>query len=120
MKELQFNQKEFANRCGFSPALFQYWKKGVEPSFSTIQKICFYTGYPVSYFIPPDTLPENTLGEIIKKYRVLSGLSHEQLAVKVKLSINTIKDYEYNRLKGNSKVIDKIFEAIGYNKEIKI
>lgn len=114
MKELHFNKKELAQKCGFSAPLFSLWKKGAEPELRTIKKISDATGYPMSFFIDPDSLPESTLGEKIYKYRTLSGMTRSELAEKVSLDESTIKDYETGKFKGNSQeTVNKIYEAIG-------
>lgn len=116
-KKLRLNKKEFAEKCNFSVALFSLWNKGAKPELRTIKKISDATGYPISFFIDPDTMPENTLGEIIYKYRVLSGMSRAELAGKVGLDESTIKDYEHDKFKGkNEKTLNMIFKAIDYNK----
>ncbi|MEA4962920.1 helix-turn-helix domain-containing protein [Lutispora sp.] len=103
-----------AGKCGFSAPLFSLWKKGAQPELSTIKKISDATGYPISFFIDPDTLSENTIGEKVYKYRTLSGMTRSELAEKVCLDESTIKDYENNKFKGNSQeTVNKIYEAIG-------
>jgi len=117
MKKLNLNKKEMAKKCGFSVALFSLWRKGSKPELRTIKKISNATGYPMSFFIDPNILPENTLGEIIYKYRTLSGMSKADLASKVGLEESTIKDYEKDKFRGKNQVtVKKIFKEIGYIK----
>lgn len=86
----------------------------MQPELRTIKKISDATGYPISFFIDPSSLPENTLGEKIYKYRTLSGMSRAELAEKVGLDESTIKDYESGKFKGNNQeTVNKIYEAIG-------
>lgn len=118
IKKLNLNRKTFARNCGFSESLLARWKNGSVPRIATIKKISDYTNYPIDFFINPATLPENTLGAIIQKYRLLSGLTKNQLAEIVGISVATITDYESDNIKGsNEGTVNRIFEAIGYMKK---
>lgn len=57
--------------------------------------------------------PEPSQGEIIYKYRLISGMSQRDLAKKCNLHNITIKDYKNNVIR-NPETLKIIYEYIGY------
>lgn len=66
-----------------------------------------------SYILNTNKWPESNSGEIIYKYRMISGLSQRQLAQKCNLHPSTIKDYEDNKIK-NKSTLKIIYNKVGY------
>lgn len=80
----------------------------------TTKKLCTPLQTTMEYLLQINAYPENTSGEIIKKYRLLSELSQRDLAKLCNLHQSTIKDYEDNKIKDNSKTLKKIFNTINH------
>jgi len=51
--------------------------------------------YNIYYELYKD-LPEDSIGSLIKKYRVIKIMTQQQLADKVGVNRSTINDYEWN------------------------
>jgi DNA-binding XRE family transcriptional regulator len=49
-------------------------------------------------------LPEFTLAEKVKKYRLINGLTQKQLGDKIGVSENTVYNIEGSRTKGSPKI----------------
>jgi|LGOV01.1.fsa_nt_gb transcriptional regulator with XRE-family HTH domain len=57
------------------------------------------------------TLPETTLAERVKKYRLINGITQRQLSDKIGVSECTVNNIERSRTKGSKRFINK-FEDI--------
>ncbi|SKC90395.1 helix-turn-helix domain-containing protein [Maledivibacter halophilus] len=114
-KKNRMTKKEFAIKTGLSQATIYNVETGKTiPNMSTIRKLCKSLSISPAKLFKIDTLPEETPDEIIKKYRLMNGLSQEDLAEKCDLNKSTIKDYENGKIKGNPETIKKIYKIIGY------
>ncbi|QZY56737.1 helix-turn-helix domain-containing protein [Crassaminicella profunda] len=115
-KQAGYNIKELGDLVNMAPASISYIENEKKvPFISTLKKLCDPLQTTLNYLLQIDSWPEDTSGEIIKKYRLLKGLSQRELAKLCNLNQSTIKDYEANRIKGfNNKTLGKIYKSIGY------
>ncbi len=116
MKKLRLNSNDFASKCGISSGAIQQWKSNKRiPHYSTIKKISNATGYSMEFIMSADNLPENTLAQVIYKYRILAGLTQHDLAELSGVAPPTIQDYESGRIAGNNKeTISRILSVLNY------
>lgn len=107
--------KDLASKCDLSPeTISNIEHERTNPNISTIKKLATALNTDLAYLLQINDWPEDNLGQIIKKYRLLKGLTQEQLACLCGLHKSTIKDYEDNRIKGNTKTLDLILKTIDY------
>jgi len=83
------------------------------PNISTVVRLSQALSSSNGYILGVNSWPEKTSGEIIYKYRMISGLTQKQLAGKCNLHSSTIKDYEDGNLR-NPDTLKTIYAAIGY------
>lgn len=60
-------------------------------------------------------MPEKTIGQVIKKYRLIKSLSQSDLAVIFNLNRSTIRYYENDMLKEKTDALMLIHDAIDYS-----
>lgn len=88
-------------------------KSYTTPNVSSINKLCQALDSSNNYILGANSWSEGSSGEIIYKYRMISGLSQKQLAEKCNLHPSTIKDYEDNKIRSKD-TLKIIYNAIGY------
>lgn len=110
------NIKDLAFKSGLSEQSISNIEneRVVNPNISTIKKLANSLNTTISYLLQLDNWPEETPGQIIKKYRLAKGLTQRELAKICNLHQSTIKDYEDDKIKGNTKTLDLIFKTIDY------
>lgn len=109
------NKKELAMKSGLTETtIYNVETDATFPNISTIRKLCKSLNTSLRELLKINGLSEDTPGQIIKKYRLLKGLSQEELARICNLHKSTIKDYEDDKIKGNSETLKLIYEAIDY------
>ncbi|NFJ62198.1 helix-turn-helix transcriptional regulator [Clostridium botulinum] len=59
-----------------------------------------------------DNLPENTMGEKIKKYRLLRGLTQKDLSIQTNIKGSAIGTYETDKIYPPMEKLEKIAEAL--------
>lgn len=78
-------------------------------TLSILRKLSQALNISMKYLSDYNQLPENTLGQKIRKYRLLKGLDYEELAKKVNLDPSTVLRIENNKTKNPyPKTIEKI------------
>jgi DNA-binding XRE family transcriptional regulator len=101
--ELSLLQKEAAKIIGVSEACITLWENNKsKPYVKYYPKIIKFLGY-----IPFD-IDNSTLGGQIKLYRYLTGLSQEELAIRLNVNESTVFHYEKNSNTPSSKTLTKI------------
>lgn len=88
-------------------------KSRTTPNINSLSLLSQALNSSNSYILDTNKWPENNSGEIIYKYRMISGLSQRQLAEKCNLHPSTIKDYEDNKIR-NKSTLKIIYTKIGY------
>lgn len=83
------------------------------PNINTLNKISQGLNSSNLYILGADVWPENSQGEIIYKYRLISGMSQRDLAKKCNLHNSTVRDYENNIIR-NPETLKIIYKSIGY------
>ena len=87
--DLKLLQKELAQKIGVDKTSIYNWENNrISPSFYFIPKIIEFLGY-----VPYDT-KANTLGEKIKTYRKILGLTQKKLANLLDIDTSTIGHWE--------------------------
>jgi transcriptional regulator with XRE-family HTH domain len=101
--ELRFLQKDVAKIIGVSEDAIRFWENNrSKPSVKFYPKICQFLG-----FIPFD-FNQITLGDCIRKYRYLNGLSQEKMAKQIGVNESTIFHYENNNHRPSTKALKKL------------
>nr|WP_083273803.1 helix-turn-helix transcriptional regulator [Geosporobacter ferrireducens] len=115
-KIMNLSIKELAHSSGISPQTLSNIENGkTEPYISSLKGICKVLKTDTQYLLQLDNLSEDSIGEIIKKYRLMTCLTQEQLARLCSLNKSTIKDYENGRIKCQDNAsLRKIYKSIGY------
>lgn len=87
----------------------------LNPTIKVVRNLSKALDVSISYLLDADNIPENTTAEIIKKYRLLSGLTQKELALKCDLKSASISDYENGRCNGThaKKTLSRIYHEIG-------
>ncbi len=105
--ELSLLQKEAAKIIGVTEDCITLWENNrSKPSVKYYPKIIQFLGY-----VPFD-LDISRLGDKIKLYRFLNGLSQEELAVKLGINESTVFHYEKNGHKPSAKMLQIIQSLI--------
>lgn len=88
----------------------------VNPSIENIKILSTVLEVSISYLLDTNNMIEDTVAQIIKKYRLSSGFTQKELALRCNLHPAAISDYENGRCNGThaSETLDKIYKAIGY------
>lgn len=106
-----------AKKCNLAPETISNIEKSrTIPNVTTLAKLSQVLSTTNTYLLGTQKWPENTPGEIIYKYRMISGLSQRQLAKKCGLHYSTIKDYENDKI-ANPNTLEIIYKAINYSKD---
>jgi transcriptional regulator with XRE-family HTH domain len=114
-KKYKMNKKELAIKSGLTETtLYNVETDSSFPNMSTVRKLCKSLNTSPRELLRIDGMSEDTPGQIIKKYRLIKGLSQEELAHICNLHKSTIKDYEDGNIKGNSETLKLIYAAIDY------
>lgn len=108
--------KDLSKYCNLSEETISGIEKNKRsPNISTINKLSQALNTTNKYLLGTNSWPENNPGEIIYKYRAISGLTQRELAKKCNFHQSTIKDYESNRI-SNADTLNIIYSKIGYKK----
>lgn len=96
-----------------------YIERGMQqPYISNLNKISAALGTTNRYLLGADDWPEDTPGQIIKKYRLINGWPQWQLAEKSGVDQSTINTYENDRYKRITKQkLQAIYRALGYHSD---
>jgi transcriptional regulator with XRE-family HTH domain len=107
--DLKLLQKEVAQKLGVDEASVHNWERGhTTPSLSFMPRIIKFLGYV------PFEIPSGSLGEKIRAYRRIIGLSRKALARELKIDPGTLARWE--RGKGRpSKELLQIIESQDHN-----
>lgn len=106
--------KDLSILCSLSQETISNIEKSrTTPNVNSLSKLSQALNTSNSYILGADSWSENSAGEIIYKYRMISGLSQMDLARKCNLHKSTTKDYENNKL-SNLETLEIIYRAIGY------
>jgi len=105
--DLGLFQREVGVAIGVDSCTITNWEKGhSEPEFRFIPRIKEFLRYE-----PPLHQP-NTLGERIKQYRILNGISQKELAGQIGIDPTTLSRLERNR-KCLAWVLRKVLSIMG-------
>ncbi|WP_330685003.1 helix-turn-helix domain-containing protein [Anaerosolibacter sp.] len=115
-KNMKLNMKELAKLCNISPFTVKNIESGLTyPNISTVKKLSEVFDVSIKYLLQIDNWPEDTPSQIIKKFRLLKGLSQHELAKLCNLHQSTIKDYEDGRIKCcNGPTLEAVYKALDY------
>ncbi|WMM26633.1 helix-turn-helix transcriptional regulator [Tissierella sp. MB52-C2] len=106
--------KELSKKaCMSAETISNIEKSRTTPNINSLLKLSQALNTNNIYLLGTDSWPEETQGQIIYKYRMILGLSQEQLAKKCSLHKSTIQDYENNIL-SNPDTLKIIYTKIGY------
>lgn len=109
--------KLLASKCSISPQTISNIEKDRNfPSISTINILSKELNSSNDYLLQLSNLPEDNIGQTIKKYRLKKGMTQEDLAKKCNLHKSTIKDYEDNRIKNETETLKKIYFELNIKK----
>lgn len=110
--------KEISSLISISSSSIINIEKGrvLNPTIKVVRNLSKALDVTISYLLDANNIPENTTGEIIKKYRLLSGLTQKELALKCDLKSASISDYENGRCNGThaKETLSRIYREIGY------
>lgn len=110
--------RQLAAKCNISPFTISNIENGrTYPEISSINILSSVLNTSNKYLLNTDNWAENTPAQIIKKYRLIKGLTQSQLAQICDLHKATIADYENGKIKTKSKTLKIIFKCIGYKIE---
>ena len=106
--------KDLANLSKIEPETISNIEKSKRiPNISTLTRLSQGLSSNNCYLLGADSWPETSPGEIIYKYRMISGLSQANLAEKCNLHKSTIKDYEDGKIR-YPETLKIIYKEIGY------
>ena len=118
--EKGLNRKEFSIFAKTTPTTLKAIEDNIntDPLISIINNLSIALEVPLSYLKDLSLMPEDTTSQIIKKYRLVSGMSTRELGERCGLAPVTITDYEKGRLSGKraTNTLVKIYKEIGYKK----
>jgi len=66
-------------------------------SLSSLRKLAHVLKVPVAYLGCFETLPENTLGQRIKKARLYQGLTKEEFSQLIGVNVKTLRQWEQGK-----------------------
>ncbi|NJJ37790.1 helix-turn-helix domain-containing protein [Paenibacillus apii] len=105
----EMTAREVSEFVGISEtALFYIEGKKIMPSLSTLKCLSELFNLPVSYLGCFESLPEETLGQRIKKARMYQGLRVAEFAKLLGVDQKTINNWENDRRKPLSKHMKEI------------
>ncbi|MTI57283.1 helix-turn-helix transcriptional regulator [Geosporobacter ferrireducens] len=115
-KSMKLNMKELAKLCNISPFTIKNIESGLTyPNISTVKKLSEVFDVSIEYLMQINDLPEDTPGQIIKKYRLLKGLSQHDLARLCNIHQSTIKDYEDGSIKCfKGPTVEAMYKVLDY------
>lgn len=105
--ELRLTQEQTARLLGVAIGTFRYWEDNVcHPRPMFIPRIVTFLGY-----IPPFVASE-TIGQKIRLYRLVHGLSKENFAPLVRVHPSTVKRWEESIKEPQGKPLEKVKELL--------
>lgn len=107
--DLRLLQEEVAEALGITEACLGLWElgKGEAPRVKYMPKIIKFLGYV------PFKMKSKTLGEKIKSYRLVNGMTHYDLAEVLKVNASTISAWENNENIPKPLTLQKLEELVG-------
>lgn len=113
-------EKELGDAIGISgERIFLYESCYTNPNINTLMKIASYLSLDLS-FISEDMEKKYSItgmqtGAIIRKYRLKSGMSRRELAVRAGITIDTVVSYECGKRNPKINTLKKFADALGVN-----
>ena len=101
--DLKLTQKELAERLGVNKDTIRFWENSqAKPSLAQIPKII--------EFLRRDPFEKETenLGERIREYRRVHGLSQKKLAEQLGVDPTTLADWERGRHQPSKRLLEKL------------
>lgn len=106
--------KEAANLAGLSVKGLRLVEQGNGcPRLSTVKKLADIYGVPFTELYSFENLPENSIGERVRKIRLSMGLSQSAFAACIGVNPRTIEDWEADKhspLPDYAKILDKLYD----------
>lgn len=108
-KSLDLTIRELAHSTGLTPEAISMIENDVNPpSLKSLRLLSTHLGVPISYLGCFEDLPEKTLGDRLKKARLYYGISMKEAAVILSIDPKSIRNWETNKTKPQSKIMNKI------------
>ncbi len=87
--------RELSDATGLSvTAISNLERDRFKPTMPNLRKLSTVLGVPISYLGCFETLPENTLGERIRKARLYHGYSKKEFAEIIGVDVKSIQSWE--------------------------
>jgi len=103
--DLKLLQKDVAQRLGVDKTTIYNWESGhAAPSLSVIPRLIAFLGYI------PFEMPANTLGEKIRAYRKIHGITIKSLAWEIKVDPTTLGRWEMGKGYHKQKLLEMILK----------
>lgn len=97
-QEKNLTMKEIADQIGISMTAIGKIERGVTtPSLPTLRNISLILERPISYLGCFENLPQESLGQKLKKARLYQGLFVTEVANIFNVNVKTIKNWESDR-----------------------
>ncbi|MCK8826333.1 helix-turn-helix domain-containing protein [Natroniella acetigena] len=113
IKEL--NKKQLAKKAGMCDnTIIDYEKERYTPSVKNYVKLAEALDVKIDWLSDYDTLPKKTLGQKVKKCRLLKGWTQSELAQRAALDPTTISRIEQDKVTNpDSKTMKKLKHTLG-------
>ncbi|WP_281169607.1 helix-turn-helix domain-containing protein [Thermicanus aegyptius] len=93
--EKNMTHRELSDATGLSvTAISNLERDRFKPTMPNLRKLSTVLGVPISYLGCFETLPENTLGERIRKARLYHGYSKKEFAEIIGVDVKSIQSWE--------------------------
>ena len=106
--DLKLTQTQVANSIGVNEMTLVNWELNqCEPLIRRIPKIIDFLEY-----VPEDLFPSNTLGQNIKRFRLLHGMTRKQFARQLRVDETTLGRLEGDREKLYQRTFERIIDFL--------
>lgn len=108
-RSLDLTIRELSHFTGLTPeAISMIENEANPPSLKSLRLLSGHLNVPISYLGCFEGLPEETLGDKIRKARLYYGLTLEEAAKKIDVDPRSIKNWETNKTAPSPRSINEI------------
>jgi len=109
--------KELSELVNMSTSSITYIEAGKNPSLQTLRKLSNILESPIAYLGCYEKMPDDTIGQKIKKARYYQGLMVKEMAHKIGVNPKSLIAWEKNKYMpnpNNINLLKEYFKASGY------